>query len=238
VGHTQEAKKEIKALFPLLDPFSTPKPERLLERIIHIGTNPDDLVFDPFAGSGTTAAVAQKMGRRWATSELSSNNVDEFIGPRLTKVVNGDDGGGITESVGWTGGGGFRTVLIEPSLYEVGPDDVVLLREDVSRQDLEHAMCGQMRFTYTPHDGPFCGQRGRMLLAVVPGAIGVEEIDDLLAQLPDDTRLTVAAGVLLHGAADYLTKCSRGSRALKIPRDVLTRSLRSASDIQPGENNG
>ena len=70
VGHSQEGKKEILALFPDEQPFSTPKPERLLERIIHIGSSPGDIVLDVFAGSGTTAAVAHKMGRRWVTCEL------------------------------------------------------------------------------------------------------------------------------------------------------------------------
>jgi adenine-specific DNA-methyltransferase len=238
VGHNDEAKKEMKRLFPQLTPFSTPKPERLLERVIHIGTNPGDLVFDPFAGSGTTAAVAQKMGRRWATSELSGDTANDFVVPRLTKIVAGADPGGVTESTGWSGGGGFRTVLIEPSLYETGPDGLVFLREGVDAEDLSRAMCGQMRFTYMPDAVPFCGRRGRMLLAVVSGVIGVEEVDDLIAQLPDGTRLTLAAGALLQGTADHLTKCSRGSRALKIPRDVLTRTLRSATDQQSGETNG
>ncbi len=237
-GHSDEAKKEIMRLFPGATPFSTPKPERLLERIIHIGSNPGDLVFDPFAGSGTTAAVAHKMGRQWATSELSIDNVNEFIAPRLTKVVSGDDPGGITKSAEWDGGGGFRTVMVEPSLYEVGAGGMVFLREGVDPDDLSRAMSGQMRFTYTPEAAPFCGRRGRMLLAVIPGVVGIEEIDDLIARLPENTRLTLAAGALLPGAADHLTKYSRGSRALKIPRDVLTRTLRSATDAQPGETNG
>lgn len=70
VGSNRNSKAEIKALFPGKDPFSTPKPERLLQRIIHLATNPGDMVLDCFAGSGTTAAVAQKMGRRWVTCEL------------------------------------------------------------------------------------------------------------------------------------------------------------------------
>ena len=235
VGGNRQSKAEIKKLFPGEVPFSTPKPERLLERIIHIASNEGDLVFDPFAGSGTTAAVAQKMGRRWATSELSLENVDQFVAPRLAKVVEGEDLGGITEPVGWEGGGGFRTVVVEPSLYEVSADGMVFLRDDVSAEDLARAMAGQMRFTYTPEAAPFCGKRGRMLLAVVPGVVGVEEIDDLVAKLPENTRLTLAAGALLPGAADHLAKVSRGSRALKIPRDVLTRTLRAARDTEPGD---
>lgn len=94
-GHNREAKAEIKALFGS-EAFSTPKPERLLERVIHIGTAPGDIVLDCFAGSGTTAAVAHKMGRRWVTSELQAHTVETFTRRRLERVVRGEDPGGIT----------------------------------------------------------------------------------------------------------------------------------------------
>lgn len=100
VGSNDEAKNEIKALFPGEIPFDTPKPERLLERIIHIATNPGDIVLDCFAGSGTTAAVAQKMGRRWVTCELLESNFESYVLPRLTKVVNDEDPGGISSTEG------------------------------------------------------------------------------------------------------------------------------------------
>lgn len=96
VGHNREAKAEIKALFPGQHPFATPKPERLLRRVIEVATNPGDIVLDCFAGSGTTGAVAHKMGRRWVTSELLSETVEMFTKPRLTKVVHGEDAGGVT----------------------------------------------------------------------------------------------------------------------------------------------
>lgn len=96
-GSNQEAKRDhLRKLFPEVAPFATPKPERLLERIIHIGTNPGDIVLDCFAGSGTTAAVAQKMGRRWVTCELLESNFNSYTRPRLEKVVNNEDAGGIT----------------------------------------------------------------------------------------------------------------------------------------------
>jgi adenine-specific DNA-methyltransferase len=97
-GSNRKAKNELKSLFSLSarDAFDTPKPERLLERIIHIATDPGDLVLDCFAGSGTTAAVAHKMGRRWVTCELLPDNVERFTLPRLRKVVGGDDTGGIS----------------------------------------------------------------------------------------------------------------------------------------------
>ncbi|WP_124060519.1 site-specific DNA-methyltransferase [Gordonibacter sp. Marseille-P4307] len=100
VGSNDEAKNEIKKLFPGDVPFDTPKPERLLERIIHIATDPGDIVLDCFAGSGTTAAVAQKMGRRWVTCELLDSTFHNFTLPRLVKVVNGEDQGGITRTAG------------------------------------------------------------------------------------------------------------------------------------------
>ena len=96
VGSNDEAKNEVKAIFPGETPFATPKSERLLERIIHIGTNLGDIVFGCFAGSGTTAAVAQKMGRRWVTCELLESNFNSYTKPRLEKVVNNEDAGGIT----------------------------------------------------------------------------------------------------------------------------------------------
>ena len=105
VDQTRTAKKEIKDLFAE-DPFTTPKPERLLQRIIHLATNPGDLVLDSFLGSGTTAAVAHKMGRRWIGIEMGGHAVTHCL-PRLEKVVAGEPGG-ISKAVEWQGGGGFR----------------------------------------------------------------------------------------------------------------------------------
>lgn len=95
-GHNDQAKSEIQAVVPGIPPFATPKPERLIARILQVGTNPGDLVLDCFAGSGTTAAVAHKMARRWITVELSPRNVENFIVPRLSKVIGGSDPGGVT----------------------------------------------------------------------------------------------------------------------------------------------
>ena len=105
VGHNHEAKLEIQALNNM-DVFDTPKPERLLQRIVHIATNPGDLVLDSFLGSGTTAAVAHKLGRRYIGIEMGEHAKTHCV-PRLEKVIDGEQGG-ISESVGWTGGGGFR----------------------------------------------------------------------------------------------------------------------------------
>lgn len=96
VGSNRTSKNEMRALFPGVASFATPKPERLIQRILQIGSQPGDVVLDCFAGSGTTAAVAHKMGRRWVTVELQESTAETFIVPRLTKVVRGEDPGGIT----------------------------------------------------------------------------------------------------------------------------------------------
>lgn len=101
VGHNRQATAELAALFPGGDTFDTPKPERLIERILRIASNPGDIVLDCFAGSGTTAAVAHKLGRRWVTCELKASTMEAFTRPRLEQVVAGTDAGGITTSVNY-----------------------------------------------------------------------------------------------------------------------------------------
>lgn len=115
VGNTQESKKEVNAIFGS-DSFETPKPERLIERILHIATNPGDLVLDSFLGSGTTAAVAHKMGRRWIGIEMGDHAISHCA-PRLNKVINGEQGG-ISQSVGWQGGGGFRFYRLGAPVFD------------------------------------------------------------------------------------------------------------------------
>jgi adenine-specific DNA-methyltransferase len=116
VGTNDFAKKALLQMFREEAVFETPKPETLLQRVIHIATNPDDLVLDSFLGSGTTAAVAHKMGRRWIGIELGDHAVTHCV-PRLKKVVDGEQGG-ISEAVGWKGGGGFRFCRLGPPIFD------------------------------------------------------------------------------------------------------------------------
>ncbi len=106
VGHTDESKKESNEIFGGDISFGTPKPERLIQRILQIATNANDLVLDSFLGSGTTTAVAHKMGRRYIGIEMGDHAMTHCA-PRLQKVIEGEQGG-ISEAVGWKGGGGFR----------------------------------------------------------------------------------------------------------------------------------
>lgn len=115
VGHTQDAKKEILQLFGS-DVFITPKPERLLERIIYLSSSKNDIILDSFLGSGTTAAVAHKMGRRYIGIEMGDHAVTHVV-PRMQKVVDGEQGG-ISKAVEWQGGGGFRFYQLGSTIFD------------------------------------------------------------------------------------------------------------------------
>lgn len=116
VGLNQHAAREIELLFGEKAAFETPKPEGLMKRIIEVATNPNDLVLDSFLGSGTTAAVAHKMGRRWIGIEMGEHARTHCL-PRLKKVVEGEQGG-ISKAVGWQGGGGFRFMRLGEPVFD------------------------------------------------------------------------------------------------------------------------
>ena len=168
VGHTQDAKKETVKLFGN-EVFGTPKPERLIQRILHIATNPGDLVLDSFLGSGTTAAVAHKMGRRYIGIEMGEHAVSHCV-PRLNKVIDGEQGG-ISKSVGWQGGGGFRFCRLGPSVF----DEEGHIRSDISFS----VLAAHVYFSETGHPwrgnatSPFLGLHdGRAYALLYNGILG------------------------------------------------------------------
>lgn len=148
VGNNHEARDEVKQFNPE-DPFATPKPERLLKRVLELATNPGDLVLDSFAGSGTTGAVAHKMGRRWIMVELGDHAKTHIV-PRLQKVIDGTDKGGVTESTGWKGGGGYRFARLAPSLLEKDAWGNWVIRKEYNPAMLAEAMCKHFNYTYAP----------------------------------------------------------------------------------------
>jgi len=152
VGHNQEAKAENSSLLPdVKELFSTPKPERLLQRMFQLSTEPGDWVLDSFSGSGTTGAAAHKMGRRWIMVELGEHCHTHII-PRLQKVVDGTDAGGITEAVGWKGGGGFRYYHLAPSLLKTDKWGNLVINKEFNADMLSQAVCKLEGYTYAPSD--------------------------------------------------------------------------------------
>lgn len=155
VGDTREANSEIKMLFGM-DSFDTPKPERLIQRVIHLASNPGDIVLDSFLGSGTTAAVAHKMGRKWIGIELGEHAKTHCY-PRLKAVVDGEQGG-ISKQVEWKGGGGFKFYRLAPSLLKKDSFDQWIISEEYNPDMLAAAMAKQEGFTYEPHPEIFWKQ--------------------------------------------------------------------------------
>lgn len=220
VDHSQAGKKEIKALLPDLEPFSTPKPERLLHRIVHIATNPGDIVLDPFVGSGTTAAVAHKMGRRWVAIEREAATMRDYAVPRLTKVVDGEDAGGVTEETRWQGGGGFRVIDVAPSMFEEDAGRVVLADWAINGR-LAEATAAQLGYDHSP-EPPFCGRKGRTRLAVVDGLVNEAVVALLVGVLPEGELLTVCGTAVDPDARQVLREARPGSTLKKIPASLLS----------------
>ena len=137
-GTNDDAKRHLMTLFPDQEVFGTPKPESLLERVIHIATNPGELVVDIFGGSGTTAAVAHKMHRRWVVAERNAHTVLDFLLPRLQRVVDGTDAGGVTEATCWVGGGSFEVVHVSPRFGELtGSDRFGAIKRNLATAELQ-----------------------------------------------------------------------------------------------------
>jgi adenine-specific DNA-methyltransferase len=219
VGHTDEAKKEMHALFGKADAFITPKPERLLQRVLHIATNPGDLVLDSFAGSGTTGAVAHKMGRRWIMVELGEHCHTHII-PRLRKVIDGEDPGGITKAVDWQGGGGFRYYRLAPSLLEKDKWDNWVINKTYNAAMLAQALCKLEGFTFAPSDSAYW-QHGysteRDFIYVTTANLTHEQLQQLSDEVGPERSLLVLC-TAFRGRGDYLYLTVK-----KIPKQVLSR---------------
>lgn len=145
----EDSNKETIDLFGTDKAFDYPKPEMLIHTLLSAVTNPGDLVLDSFLGSGTTAAVAHKMGRRWIGIELGEH-CDTHCVPRLKKVIDGEDQGGITKSVNWQGGGGFRYYNLAPSLIKFDEWGNPIINKQFDENMLVRALCKVEGFEFNP----------------------------------------------------------------------------------------
>lgn len=202
-GHTDEAKKEMIALFGAKNVFDTPKPERLVERALSIASSKGDLVLDSFLGSGTTAAVAHKMNRRWIGIEMGDHAVTHCQ-PRLRKVIDGEDPGGITESAGWRGGGGFRFYRLAPSLMRQDAWGNWVINKQYNAEMLAEAVCKLEGFRYSPN-GEVFWQQGhsteRDFIYVTTQPLNTTQLEWLSDQVgPERSLLTLASAFLASGS--------------------------------------
>jgi adenine-specific DNA-methyltransferase len=220
VGTNDDAKKGLLTLLSDVSVFDNPKPEPLLERVIHIATNPGDLVLDSFAGSGTTGAVAHKMRRRWIMVELGEHCHTHII-PRLKKVIDNDDPGGITKAAGWKGGGGFRYYRLAPSLLEKDTWGNWVINRDYNAAMLAEALCKLEGFTYAPSDSLYW-QHGhsteRDFVYVTTASLTHEQLVQLSDEVGPERSLLVLC-TSFRAKADLYPNLT----VKKIPRQVLSR---------------
>lgn len=221
VGHTDSSKKEIMAIFGKDNIFATPKPEELIQRIIHIASNPGDLVLDSFLGSGTTAAVAQKMGRRWIGVEMG-NHAYTHCKVRMDKVIAGQDPGGITKAQNWQGGGGYRFYEVAPTLINKDAFDEYVINEDYDANMLAAAVALHEGFRYQPDGELFWKQsvgNENSYLFVTTRHLNSTYLDSIKDTMEDGEYLIIACRSFDRG----LDKAYENIAVKKIPQMLLER---------------
>lgn len=226
-GNNQEAKKEILELFEGDEPFNTPKPERLIHRILQIATNPGDWVLDSFLGSGTTCAVAHKMKRNWVGIEQGDHCFSCCL-PRITKVVQGKEAIGVTESLGWQGGGGFKFMTLAPSLLEKDDRGNWVISKKYDATMLAAAVCKHEGFKFHPDQKTYWKQgysTEKDFIFVTTQFLTTEQIQRIQDQMKPDENLLICAKAFKVPANKFDRVTIK-----KIPQSLLNRGVEFGRD--------
>jgi len=196
------------------------KPEGLIKRCLELSTDPGDIVLDSFAGSGTTGAVAQKMGRRWIMVELGEHCHSHII-PRLQRVIDGEDPSGITKAVNWKGGGGFRYYRLATSLLEKDKWGNWIINKTYNPAMLAEALCKLEGFTYAPSDSIYW-QHGysteQDFIYVTTANLNHDQLQQLSDEVGSECTLLVLCTAFRARADRYPNLTVK-----KIPKAVLAR---------------
>ncbi len=220
VGDNQEAKREVKQ-FDDSDIFATPKPERLIHRILTLASNEGDWVLDSFLGSGTTVAVAQKMNRKWIGIELGEHCHTHCI-PRLQKVCDGTDQGGISETVGWKGGGGFKYYYLAPSLLKQDKYNNWVINPEYNGNMLASAMAKHEGFRYQPDEQIYWKQgqsTEKDFIYTTTQFITVETLDRIHEEMQNGESLLICCKSFSKACEDRYSNIT----IKKIPKMLLGR---------------
>ncbi len=221
VGTNKTAGDEMESLFGDKKSFPYPKPEDLISRLLELSTRKGDLVLDSFLGSGTTAAVAQKMGRRWIGVEMG-NHAYTHCKVRMDKVIDGSDKGGISKTIGWQGGGGYRFFELAPSLINRDPFDEYVINEDYDANMLAAAVALHEGFRYQPDGALFWKQSvgsENSYLFVTTRHLNSTYLDSIKDTMEDGEYLIIACRSFDSG----LDKAYSNITVKKIPQMLLER---------------
>ncbi|MDR2710940.1 MAG: site-specific DNA-methyltransferase [Burkholderiales bacterium] len=226
VGHTQDAKKEVLPYASNVDEvFATPKPERLIRRVLEIATNPNDLILDSFAGSGTTGAVAHKMGRRWIMVELGEHCHTHII-PRLKKIIDDEDKGGISQAVNWQGGGGFRYYRLAPTLIVNDRWGNPVINPAYNAAQLAEALAKLEGFVYAPSETRWWRHghsSERDFIYVTTQTLSAEQLQALSDEVGADQSLLICCAAFRGVTAAQASERWPNLTLKKIPKMVLAR---------------
>lgn len=221
-GHNRQAKYEQKKLFPdrkKEDWFATPKPEKLIMKILRIATDEGDLVLDSFLGSATTAAVAHKMGRRWIGIELEQSAYTHCK-PRMDMVIDGEQGG-ISKDVNWKGGGGYHFYELAQSLL-VKNDKLPIyqINPEYNFDMICEAICKIEGFKYRPKDVLHGYSSEKRFIHVTMEFVNAAYVTALSAHLAEGESL------LIYGTkvqSDMVLP--ENIEVKKIPKDLLEKCV-------------
>ena len=217
VGHNHEAREEVKMFNPE-SVFATPKPERLIERVLTLGSNEGDLVLDSFLGSGTTAAVAHKMGRRWIGVELG-DHCYTHCKPRMDMVIDGEQGG-ISKAVGWHGGGGYKFYELAPTLIVNDKYGNPVFSDKYNPAMLAAAVAKINGFVYAPSAETYWKQgysQDNSFIYVTTQYLDSKMLDSIAEDVDQFENLLICAPAFDNG----LNKRYDNINVRKIPQSVL-----------------
>lgn len=196
------------------------KPEFLIKRILDLCSSPNDLILDSFAGSGTTAAVAHKMNRRWITIELG-DQAFTHVQPRLKQVVTGIDQDGVSKAVNWKGGGGFRYLRLAPSLLKKDHWGNWVINKEYNAEMLAEAMCKHMNFTYAPSQTQYWNHGYSTetdYIYVTTGSLAYEQLKVISEEVGTERTLLICCKAFMTQGADF-----PNLTLVKIPRAILSK---------------
>ena len=219
VGHNQDAKKEVKE-FNSDEVFATPKPEKLIQRIIHLASKEGDIVLDSFLGSGTTAAVAHKMGRKWIGIEMGEH-IYTHCKVRMDMVCSGRDQGGISKSVNWNGGGGYKFYELAPTLVVTDRFGNPVINKEYNADMLAAAMALHEGFTYSPDETIYWkqGKNENAYIFTTTSHVTADWLGSIHSEMREDEYLIIACKTYDAG----IERMFKNISLKKIPQVLLGR---------------